>query len=254
MNWTFCWLPLHSSSARRSASRGCGSGRASRARRAGAMSRGHAVERRRSRRAGRGPPSAGRGRAPRAGSPRSGAAGRWSACRPSGSRRVSARRMPRQIRIVVVLPAPLAPRNPKMRPRGTSKLEVVERDGRAEPLGDAVDLEGHAAEHSPEAVVPPLGRWSGCSRAHDPERVTTPDAHDVRRLRAGRRRRRPRHARSTPIAPPGRSTIEWADGHPTTYGARRPALAVPVRATAAARPACRAGWTATPTSPPSRPA
>jgi len=55
--------------------------------------------------------------------------------------------IPRQIRIVVVLPAPFAPRKPKTSPRGPRR-PAVEGDGRAETLRDVVDLEAHLAEDS----------------------------------------------------------------------------------------------------------
>ena len=104
--------------------------RASRARRRGAC-RGA----RRRRRAGRGRSSAGRGRAPRAGSPTS---RRGSVRRVGAAPRTICRRRrastPRTIRIVVVLPAPFAPRKPKTWPPGTSNVEPVERDDAPEAL------------------------------------------------------------------------------------------------------------------------
>ena len=70
----------------------------------------------------------------------------------------SARRIPRQIRIVVVLPAPFAPRKPKTSPRGDLEGQAVEGDGRAEPLGDVVDRKAHLrariARHPPDRPRP----------------------------------------------------------------------------------------------------
>ena len=86
MNWTFCWLPLDSSSARRSAYSGIRKRRSQPAP-PGAPDRAARRTATRSRRAGRAPSSARRARALRAGSPRSGAAVRRTACRPTRSRR-----------------------------------------------------------------------------------------------------------------------------------------------------------------------
>ena len=47
------------------------------------------------------------------------------------------------IRMLVVLPAPLAPSRPKMRPGSTVKLSAVERDDLTESLGDGVNDQGH---------------------------------------------------------------------------------------------------------------
>ena len=143
MNWTFCWLPLDSSSARRVGVLGDAEAGQPAERVAPGLVRRHRRTASRSRRAGRGRSSAGRGRAPRAGSPTSGAAARRPAGRPSGSRRRRRTTIPRQIRIVVVLPAPFAPRKPKTSPRPTSKVSPSRAIVRPEPLGDVVDLEAH---------------------------------------------------------------------------------------------------------------
>ena len=123
MNWTFCWLPLLTAP-RRGGRRSSGIRKRSSHSVRVRAGRGRAARRtaRRSRRAGRGRPSAGRARAPRAGSPTSAAAGRRVGDPSQRTSPASARRIPRQIRIVVVLPAPLAPRKPKISPRGTSNV------------------------------------------------------------------------------------------------------------------------------------
>ena len=50
-------------------------------------------------------------------------------------------------RIVVLLPDPLGPRKPVTRPGSTSKLQVVDGDDLAEPLGQASNFDHDAVSH-----------------------------------------------------------------------------------------------------------
>ena len=50
------------------------------------------------------------------------------------------------MRIVVVLPAPLAPRKPKTSPGCDGERDAVERLHVAEALAEAVDPQGHAGD------------------------------------------------------------------------------------------------------------
>ena len=120
--------------------------------------------------------------------------------------------MPRQIRIVVVLPAPFAPRKPKTAPPGDLEGQARRARRRAEPLGDVVDLEAHApriAACPGRVAVRPMVRVPGRPRRQ--HGVRSADAY-ARCTTADRPR-----SRSTPIAPPGRLEIDWDDGHATTY-------------------------------------
>ena len=130
--------------------------------------------------------------------------------------------IPRQIRIVVVLPAPFAPRKPKTSPRGDLEGQAVEGDGRAETLRDVVDLEAHHAEDSRRFRA--SHRRRGASGAP----VAAADVRSSVRSQPDRRstiRRSP----STPTGRPAASRSCWADGHETTLRHADPALAVPVR-------------------------
>ena len=62
---------------------------------------------------------------------------------------------PRAIRIVVVLPDPLAPEEAEHLPRGDLEREVVEGDDRSEPLVQMVDDERHALTGAVNVVIRP---------------------------------------------------------------------------------------------------
>ena len=62
----------------------------------------------------------------------------------------SARTIPRQTRIVVVLPAPFAPRKPNTSPLRDLERQPVEGERRPEALGDVVDGQAHPREDIPE--------------------------------------------------------------------------------------------------------
>ena len=103
--------------------------------------------------------------------------------------------------MVVVLPAPLAPRKPKTSPRGDLERQPVEGRRRAEALGDVIDVEAHAAEDSPgsSATHPlPLSQCNRCpvrppSSRSSPNGVrSSRDANGPRLHPCGPRRRPPR--------------------------------------------------------------
>ena len=193
----------------------------------------------RSRRADRARPSADTGRAPPAGSPTSGAAARRCGCRPSGPPRRPAGGCPRQIRIVVVLPAPLAPRKPKIRPLGTLKLSSSRARVCANRLVTRSITRVTVASIAVGRTTSPLVRRSGVC---DDRSRDDPDPR-VRRLRSGHASD---HAREDPRGPRRRDARDRVGRRRTRRPMRSSRCAGCVRApTAGARPGCPAGSTAT---------
>ena len=111
----------------------------------------------------------------------------------------SARRMSRTIRIVVVLPAPFAPRKPKTWPGSTREADFVEGHDRSIALRHAVDHEGHG----PRIAHKPSGPQYG-----GPSRPSTRGAASGATIRACRPP--PTRPRSTPTGPPARSRSSGA--------------------------------------------
>ena len=192
---------------------------------------GHAVQRRRRTRAGRGRPSADRARAPRADSPTVARAARGCPSVPDDRARGSRARTPIAIRIVVVLPAPLAPRNPKIWPAGTSNVSPSSATTRPNVLWRSSMTEAHR----PRIARPDPGRAGtmvpgGAMMTRD-QRA----GFSVER-RAGGRNAIARAAgsptaplRSTPIGPRGRSRSTGPTATPRSTTSRRCAGCAPAR-------------------------
>ena len=149
---------------------------------------------------------------------------------------VGASRTPRVIRIVVVLPAPFAPRKPNTWPGGTSNDEVVEGDDGAEALGEVVDDKGHPAASIP-ARMPrdrsSRGRSGRAGAGYDrivqddprtPPSGSTRSAPRGPSASNGPTATRPAMTRAPPLAVsvrvlPGRGGMPgWLDTNPTLTG------------------------------------
>ena len=121
----------------------------------------------------------------------------------------SARRIPRQIRIVVVLPAPLAPRKPKISPRGTLKDSASSASVAANRF---VTRSISRVTGRRIAPVTARRRWAD---GPGPVRGRPVGSGGVRRSRAGRsrssrpRRRAPAPARRAPRSPSPTRRAAW---------------------------------------------
>ena len=78
------------------------------------------------------------------------------------------------MRIVVVLPAPFAPRNPKTWPRGASNERPSSATTDPETLGEAVDFEGYRSGQDRRlAATRPSGTTRNARPMSDPGRAVT---------------------------------------------------------------------------------
>ena len=94
----------------------------------------------------------------------------------------SGRMMSSTIRIVVVLPAPLAPRNPNTWPARHLERDPVEGRDRAEALDQAVEDEAHAGQASHAAVAAACRRTDTMAR---PARDPPPASSSIHLTKAG---------------------------------------------------------------------